>query len=378
MNWSFRIARIAGIDLNIHITMLLMLPLGALLWGGPNPSLNGALFGMLMVVLLFGSVLLHELGHALTARALDIPVREIQLLPLGGVAILGRPVLNPGQELLITMMGPIVNVLIIIGLAIVAVVTGVFTRLTPDTVTSMFSAISFDGAVLWLIQANLLLVLFNMIPAFPLDGGRMMRAMLAFVTNYRRATLVAATIGQGCAILLGLWGLSNMNFLLLATALFIFLAARQEVAVTEAVTVLHDLKVADLLREQPPALQVGQRVREAAELLRAEGLFAVAVLQGERPLGIVTRPEIEALMHAGRGEVWITLAMRRELPSVAADAPLEAARLTMAEHDSPVVMALEGTNFRGLITLEDIAAAYARHDGKPPQAPASPSTSPSA
>lgn len=376
MNWSIRVARIAGIDLNIHTTTMLMLPLGALLWGGPTPSLNGALFGMFMMVLLFMSVLLHELGHALTARALDVPVHEIQLLPLGGVAVLGRPVLNPAHELLITMMGPVVNVLIVVFLAVVAAATGVFTRLTPESLTTMFGSISLDATILWLMQANLLLVLFNMIPAFPLDGGRLLRAMLAFVTNYRRATLISATIGQGCAVLLGIWGLSTMNFFLIVTALFIFMAARQELAVTMTVTVLNDLKVADLLREQPLTLQVGQRVSEAAELLRSHKLSALAVMQGERPIGIVTRPEVEMLMKAGRGEVWITLAMRRELLKVEADASLETARMTMAEHDTPVVVAFDGSQFRGIITIEDIAAAYARDKGTPPQA--SPTISPSA
>ncbi len=378
MRWSFRIARIAGIDLNIHFTFLLMLPLVAMLFGG-GPA--GALFGTLMVVLLFGSVLLHELGHALTARALGIPVREIQLLPIGGVAVLGRPVVDPGHELLIAIMGPVVNVIIIIGLTFLAIATGVASRLNPETMITAIGAPSFDGALLWLIQANALLTLFNMIPAFPLDGGRVLRAALAFVTNYRRATVIAGAIGQVIALLLAVWGLASLNFLLVATALFIFLGARQEVAMSEVVGVLGETTVNAALAERSATVEVGQRVRDAAAAMAATGQSAAVVLQGERPLGLVLGADAQALLNAGRGDMWVTLAMRRDYYAVQASASLEAARMTMAEQNTPVLAVFEGETFRGLLTIDDIAAAYSRSErgGRPPQGPpARPEASPSA
>lgn len=373
MRWSFRIARIAGIDLNIHATFLLMLPLAALLFGG---GLAGALFGILMITLLFGSVLLHELGHALTARAFGIPVREIQLLPIGGVAVLGRPVLNPGQELVIAIMGPVVNVLIIIGLAFLAVGTGIADRLAPEAMIGAIGAPSFDGALLWLMQANALLAFFNMIPAFPLDGGRVLRAVLAFIMPYYRATVVAGALGQGLAVLLAIWGVASVNFLLIASALFIFLGARQEVASTEAAGLLDAMPITDALPAQPATVEVGQRVREAADLMGATGQSAVAVLHGGRPLGVVLRADAQAAIAAGRGEMWVTMAMRRHYVSVQVSASLDEARIIMAEQNTPVVAVFDGEAFRGLLTIEAIAAAFSTR-GRGAR-PAHPEATPSA
>lgn len=366
MSWSFRIARIAGIDLTIHLTFLLMLPLGAMLFGGSG--LSGALFGILMIVLLFGSVLLHELGHALTARALGIPVSEIQLMPFGGVAILSRPVLNPGHELLIAIMGPLVNVLIIIALAILAIATGLAGRLSPETALSAISSPGFDGAVLWLIQANVLLALFNMIPAFPLDGGRVTRAVLACAMPYRRATLIAGVIGQIMAVLLGIWGLTSFNLLLIATAVFIFFAARQEVAATDIIGALGRLRVADAMSPQPAVVYVGQRARDALDLMAATGLRAVLVLQGERPIGVVLRHDAQMAVATGRGDLWVTMVMRRQYATVQLSESLEVARMTLAEENMPVLAVFEGETFRGLLTMEDIAAVFNGRDqgGLPP------------
>lgn len=374
MRWSFRVARIAGIDLTLHVSMLLMLPLGAMLFGAAGPA--GAMFGALLVALLFGCVLLHELGHALTARAVGIPVREIQLMPLGGVAVLGRPVLNPGHELLIALMGPMVNVLIVIALAFLAIATGVAGRIDPETVVATVGAPSLDGAILWLIQANALLALFNLLPAFPLDGGRVTRAVLAFVMPYRRATVLAGALGQLIALLLGAWGLASGGALLVATAVFLFFAARQEVAATEVSGLLGAMRVGEALAERPPTLEVGQRVRDAAELMAATGKSAVAVLQGERPLGFVASADAQAALAAGRGEMWVTMAMRRQLVPVQSSDTLDAARMIMAEQNTRAVAVFEGETFRGLLTVEDIAGAFGRRqgDGPPIRPQATPST----
>lgn len=369
MGRSFRVARIAGIDVSMHFTFLLMLPLAAMLFGGSGPL--GMVFGLVMVLLLFGSVLLHEFGHAFTAKALGIPVREIQLLPIGGVAVLGRPVVNPAHELLIAIMGPVVNVLIVIALAFVAIASGMAARLSPEMALTAIGTPSFDGAVLWLVQANVLLALFNMLPAFPLDGGRVARALLAFVMPFRRATLIAGVVGQALAVLLAVWGFTSGNLLLVATALFIFFAARQEVAASEVTGVLGELRVADALTGAPAVVEVGQRIRDAAAAMQATGQSAAVVLQGERPLGVVLLPEAQAAIAAGKGEVWVTMAMRRQYVAVQATDSLDDARITMAEQNTPVVAVFDGDQFRGLLTIDAIAAAFrsGAAGGRPPQGP---------
>lgn len=367
MGWSLRIARIAGIDLKLHLSFLLMLPLGAALFGGSGVA--GMLFGALMVVLLFSSVLLHEFGHALTARALGIPVREIQLLPLGGVAVLGRPVLNPGHELLITIMGPVVNVLLVIVLAFVAIFSGIAGRLSPETLILTVGEPSFDGVVLWLIQANALLALFNMLPAFPLDGGRVTRALLAFAMPYRRATVITGAVGQGIAALLAVWGVLSASPLMIASAVFIFFAARQEVAASTVADILGALRAADALPPRAANLYVGQRVREAAELMAATGQSAAAVLQGERPIGVILRPDAQLALTTGRGEQWVTLAMRRGFVGVQATDTLDNVRIVMAEQNTSVVAVYAGERFLGLLTIDDIANAFSNRDRPLPARP---------
>jgi Zn-dependent protease len=221
MSWSIKFARIAGIDLKIHLTFLIFL-----VWIGSTYLARGgaefAIQGILFIILLFACVLLHELGHALTANAFGIPTTDITLLPIGGVARLQRIPSEPKQELLIAIAGPLVNVviaaLLIFYLGERAAVSDFEDLNTPRV--AMLSKLA---------SVNIGLVLFNLLPAFPMDGGRILRALLAMRMNYLRATQIAASIGQGLAILLGVIGFFSNTFLLFI-AFFVFMGAQQEAA----------------------------------------------------------------------------------------------------------------------------------------------------
>lgn len=223
MSWSIKFARIAGIDLKIHLTFLIFL-----LWIGSTYFLRGgaaiALQGTLFIILLFACVLLHELGHALTANAFGIHTTDITLLPIGGIARLQRIPNEPKQELLIAAAGPLVNVviaaLLIFYLGHRADASDFVDLNTPRV--AMLSKLA---------SVNIGLVIFNLIPAFPMDGGRILRALLAMKMNYLRATEIAATIGQGLAIFFGLIGFFS-NPLLVFIAFFVFMGAQQEAAMT--------------------------------------------------------------------------------------------------------------------------------------------------
>jgi Zn-dependent protease len=225
MSWSIRFARVAGIDLKIHLTFLLFL-----IWiGATYFAVGGATVawqGILFILLLFACVLLHELGHALTARAYGIHTEDIILLPIGGVARLERIPTDPKQELLIAVAGPLVNVVIA---ALLIYYLG------HRAAMSDFDDLNMPRVAMLskLASVNIGLVLFNLIPAFPMDGGRILRSILAMRMNYVRATQIAAYIGQGLAIVLGVIGFFTNTFLLFI-AFFVFMGAQQEAAMARA------------------------------------------------------------------------------------------------------------------------------------------------
>lgn len=216
MNNSWELGSISGIKLRVHWTFILLpvwVYLSSVIAGN---GVLGAATAVLFVLAIFGCVLLHELGHALAARQFGIGTRDITLLPIGGVAALERIPRNPFQELWIAVAGPLVNVVI----ASVIFVGLMVTQATLSTGLAQFFA--------QLALVNILLVLFNLIPAFPMDGGRILRSVLAMFMDYVPATQVAATVGQVCAIGLAILGLVTGNIMLMFVGGFVFLAARAE------------------------------------------------------------------------------------------------------------------------------------------------------
>ena len=217
MKWSRKLGTLAGIEIRVHATFLLLLAWVA--WGSyaAEGTLAAALAGMLFIVMLFGIVVLHELGHALVARHYGVPTRDITLLPIGGVARLERMPEDPRHELAVAVAGPAVNVALALVLWGASAALGI--SVAPEAATSNLLA-----QLLWI---NVALAGFNMLPAFPLDGGRALRAVLAMRVPEVRATEVAAALGQGLAVLLGLVGLFG-NPLLVLIAVFVWLGARAE------------------------------------------------------------------------------------------------------------------------------------------------------
>ncbi|GAB4188574.1 MAG: site-2 protease family protein [Roseiflexaceae bacterium] len=358
MAWSFRIGTIAGIPIRIHPTFFLVLAFGALLWGREHGG-NGALFGVLMMVLLFACVALHELGHALAARRVGIATKEILLQLVGGVAVLARIPTKPSHELLISVAGPLVNVLLAVLLALAGVLSGAFGQVTPATLVAQLGEVSLAGGLLWLIQANIALVLFNLLPAFPLDGGRILRATLAFKLSPTTATRIATITGQGIAILIGGYALMTMNLLLGLIAFMVYMGAGQERIEERTQSVLARLTVGEVYNRHALALGLGDRVETAANYLLTSPQKDFPVLREQTLLGIVTKADVLRALSEGRNGEFITLIMRRDVVYVDAAATLEAVRQTMAERGTRIVAVAEGGVFRGLVSIEDIIEAGA-------------------
>ncbi len=291
-NWSFSIGRIAGINIKIHVTFFLILLFGALQWGGLS-SAGAAGFGVLVTLLLFVCVTLHELGHSLVARVFGIKVNDIVLSPLGGVAFLTRLPEKPLHELLIAAAGPLVNVVIAVALVLLGAVVG----MQPEGVAQIADGIrepSLGTLWLWLILANVSLVLFNLIPAFPLDGGRIFRSLLALAIGNVRATRVAAMVGQFMALSLGIVAVFGGNFLLLAVALFVFFAAAQENAYVRA----QARQAAAPAPVGPVRLDAGLSLEEARRIVAASGQPVGAVYAGDRFLGFVRLDDLNRMVEA--------------------------------------------------------------------------------
>ena len=203
MKWSYQIARIAGTDVKIHLTFFIMLGLIGLSYGP---------VGAMFLVLLFGCVLLHEFGHVFAARAFDVRTPDVTLYPIGGVARLERMPANPKQELIVALAGPAVNV--VIALVLFGVIGA----------GAVFSALANPGGsfLIQLAKVNVWLVLFNLIPAFPMDGGRVLRSVLAMSMGREKATEKAVSVGKFMAIFLGIFGLLSGQLMLSVIAVFGF------------------------------------------------------------------------------------------------------------------------------------------------------------
>jgi len=236
MKGSWRLARLAGVDINVHWSFSFLLVWIILQGALSRGNIEAIIFALVAVLLLFGCVTLHELGHALTALRLNVPVKNIILLPIGGLAQMHALPEKPFHEMLIAGAGPLVNLSIAVGLVPVALLFSEEALLlgfleSPGTVLeavmqSFFQQGAVLGLIIFLLLSNIILFVFNLIPAFPMDGGRILRAVLALFLSYPRATKIAMVIGHTIALLLVLCAYYLKNPGLFFVALFVFIAGR--------------------------------------------------------------------------------------------------------------------------------------------------------
>jgi Zn-dependent protease len=305
-------------------------------------------------------VLLHEFGHALTARRYGIVTRDIILLPIGGVARLQKMPEKPQQEIAVALAGPAVN------LVIAAALFGILTLLGQP-----IAAQSLTGGLLGvLLVINLWMLLFNLIPAFPMDGGRVLRAALAFRLPYARATRIAAGIGQGLALLFGLFGLWQNMPGLMFIALFVFLAAAEERAVVQTRSSIEGLPVQAAMLTEFHRLDVRDPLRRAADYLMAGSQQDFPVVDGEAPVGVLTRDDLVRGIQSAGIESLVGGAIRRDGDYAQAGEPLEEAIARMRGSGRSALPVLRGGHLVGLITLENIGdlllvrGALRRHVGE--------------
>jgi Zn-dependent protease/predicted transcriptional regulator len=346
MAWSWRIARVAGIPIYVHWTFLILIAwviAGSWIEGH---SLSATAEGVGFVLALFGCVVLHELGHALTARRFGVPTADITLLPIGGVARLQRIPEHPGQELLVALAGPAVNVVIVAALWIAGV------RFPTDLQNPQH--LIREHFLPKLLEVNLFLALFNLLPAFPMDGGRVLRALLAMRLPYARATRLAASVGQFMAIGFGLFGLTGGNPILLLIALFVWIGAESEAVQVEERLALRAWQVRQAMITEYHTLTPFDTLGHVVDLLLTGTQHDFPVLTDHQLAGVLTRANLLAgLARAGR-DARVADFVKTEIGAVEADSPLDAAVTQLREGDAPCLQVVEHGQTVGFLTLENV------------------------
>ena len=358
MRWSFRVLTIAGIRIEVHATFLLMVAGLALVSSAKVPW--WITVGELLLV--FGCVLLHELGHALAARRYGIATRSILLLPFGGLARLERMPEKPSQEIVVALAGPGVNVLLAILSAVALAAMGV----PPERLVAQGGAF-LSGAsapavatvvrdlLEGLFALNIALLCFNLIPAFPMDGGRVLRAGLAFAMPYPRATRIAARIGQGFALVFAVLGVFVLHTpTLVLIALFVFMSAGEEQALVQARSTLTGLSVASAMVTTFVTLETRHELQHAADLMLAGDQQDFPVLEDGRYLGMLTRVALIRGLREHGSEAPIGRVVRMDIDPLEADEPLERALQTMRAGRHSAMPVARGGALVGMLTLENV------------------------
>jgi stage IV sporulation protein FB len=339
MSWSIPLGTVAGTEIRLHLTFLLFLA-----WIG----VAGGMAGVVFMSLLFLCVLLHEFGHVLAARRYGVRTPDITLLPIGGVARLERIPEKPAEELVVALAGPAVNVAIA---ALLFVLLGG----APPIEVAAAPQDSAHGILERLFWTNVTLVVFNLVPAFPMDGARVLRALLALRMGHRRATEWAALIGQGLAAGFGLLGLLGGQPLLVFVALFVWLGAAAESQAVQLRDLSRGMMAVDAAVTRFESLPVSATIADAAELLIRTSQTDFPVLDGGGALrGVLTRGDMVKALRAQGPDAPVLEAMRRDIPVVNHRAPLEQAMAAMQEGGGVAGVVDGAGRLVGLLTQENL------------------------
>lgn len=344
MKWSIRMGSIFGIPVKLHLTFLLLLAL--IYFIGPSLIGIGGLQGVVFVILVFASVVFHELSHAMVARHYGIQVSDITLLPIGGVARMATLPEEPIQEILISVAGPIASIVLGFSLWFLADLFG-----SQVTLTDM----SVKGNLLAQLAAlNFVLAIFNLLPAFPMDGGRILRGFLALYMPPLKATRIAVGIGQVFAIGLFFLGIFSGNLFMVLIALFVYMGAEAEERQLGVTLSLGKATAESAMISDVVTLDPDQTVGHAAERYAHGFQSDFPVMDGRRLVGLVTRDHLVESLHKQGPSAPVRQIMSTDFPTAMPQTPLLEVLEKMQATGSKVVPILDAGELTGLITLEQI------------------------
>lgn len=344
MRGSVRLFRVFGIDVNIHVTFLFLILL----------VMPGGIKKIVLVLTIFCFVTMHELAHSLVARRFGIKVRAITLLPIGGVASMAKMPDKPIQELAVSLAGPLSN------LAVIAVFFyPLKSVLGPQVMFHALSTETWPLTFAYMYWINLILAGFNLLPAFPMDGGRVLRALLATRFGMRKATRIAVAFGHAFAILFAYFGLTRFNIVLIVVAIFIYMAASGEemqVGITET---LKKFKVRDILPDDFLTVTGDATLAKVLELIFHSRQEDFPVMDRTGLVGFITRQDIMAGVHRAGTSLAVRDVMRHTFPRVRDTDSLIKAQDVMQAHTVRALPVMKADKVIGVVTLEDIGRVYA-------------------
>lgn len=353
MGRSLKLFSVRGIDVRLHFTFPLILFWAAFQFGAAGGSMSSALFGVIAVSLLFVLVTLHEFGHSFAAMHYGVPVKQIVLSPIGGVAQLQHIPDNPVQEFVISIAGPAVNF-------VIAVLMALFIPILGLGVTDFMTALSgtagltITAVFAYVFAYNIFLALFNLIPAFPLDGGRVFRSLLAMKLDYGQATNIAATVGKAFAVMMGLYGLLNGGIFMVFIAMFVFTAAGQEAKMVKHRVSLKGFTVHDVYATSAYTLTPYHRLEQAIQLMMMSGQSSFPVVNNDVLEGFITRHDLSEAMKARGGHTWVNMIMRQDIAPVSPLLPLEEAQKRMVIEGLDALPVVENGLYLGMLTYLNI------------------------
>lgn len=352
MKGSLNLGRVSGIRIRVHWTFFLLIVWIVFLELSRGGNMLSIMWSTFFILVLFACVVLHELGHALTARKYNIGTRQITLLPIGGVASLEAMPEDPKEELMVAIAGPVVNLVIAVLLYLIVPFEN-FINQDPEVLEELFSSINGENFTFILFSANIVLAVFNMLPAFPMDGGRVLRALLSMKMDRVRATQIASVLGQGVAFLLFFYGLLA-NPILILIAIFVFFGAQGENVMIQQLTLLKDHKVKDAMMTDITVFSPEDTLQDVVDTILSGTERDFIVADNNEVKGILLQSDLMQVIRSKNTGIKVEDIMRKNFKALNANSELTEIYRTVHSTDKQFFPVYENGQLAGAIDMNNI------------------------
>jgi Zn-dependent protease/CBS domain-containing protein len=355
MKSSLKIATVMGIPIRLHITFLLILPMFAYVFAinpqpfgfrGVEPAIIKYSLSVLTAILLFASIILHELAHSYMAMRYGVKIESITLFLFGGVSAMEEIPRKPGEEAKMASAGPLTS--LVIGFVCLFIYGNL---ISPDPELSQNPVY----LIIWILGVmNLVLGIFNLLPAFPMDGGRVLRSFYARRMSYVKATQSAAAVGKFFAILMAIFGILVGNLWFPLIALFIYVGASEEERSTRAEVTLENILVRDIMTRDVVSVIPSMNVEDLVKFMFEKKHMGYPVIEGDNLRGIVTFTDIQRVPYLERPVARVSDIMTRDIISVPPDAQASDVLKLVTSRNIGRVVVIDNGSVVGILSRTDL------------------------